>query len=140
MCNFEVNEMELNDCLKVVDKIKVYNEGKIDTLLISDNEYSLILNEIEYMLEDAREMPAFGVSLDDYTRRELKNGLWVELLFKNQLTHNGMSFESLLVNVVPDYSGFNIIRKYKDKYEGRCFYIDLNGKNMKNLYNILISN
>lgn len=135
---YEGEEMKLSEYLTKIEKVILYKEGVSQTFLISDREYTLILNELEYLLEDAREMPALGVSLDDATRNEMKKDIWVELVFVESQVHNDMPFESWLINVAPDYSGFNIIRKYEDRYEGRCFYVDLmSGKTMKNLHDIL---
>ena len=46
---------------------------------------------------------------------------------------------NVFIQVVGEYSGFNIIRKYDNKYDGRCFYVDLLDTNLSNLENILQS-
>ena len=78
-------------------------------------------------------MPAYGVSIDKDTRDALKTGLWLELKFSTTLTHNEMPFDSLLIEVDSEYSGFNIIRHHDNQYEGRCYYINLE-KDMSSLY------
>ena len=49
-----------------------------------------------------------------------------------------MPFEKLLVQVGKEYYGFNLIRYTSERgYDGRCFYLDLVGKNMNDLYDLL---
>ena len=130
--------MELKDFLCKVNSIILTKNNTAKKLLISDKEFTQIINELEYIFDDAREMPAIGVSLDESTRNEMKSGEWIELCFEDRQYHNEMPFESLLINVIPEYTGFNIIRQYEGKFEGRCFYVDLmNGKTMKTLSNII---
>ena len=74
--------------------------------------------------------------LDNETREAIKTGLWIELIYSNTQEYNEMPFDTLLIQVEKDYTGFNIIRKHNDKYEGRCFYLALNG-DMSKLYDIL---
>lgn len=137
---FEMRNMKLCDYLDGVEKIILYREGDSKTFLISDEEFSLILNEFSFILENSREMPALGVSLDESTKKEMVHGDWVEFEWKETMIHNEMPFESLLINIVFDNQGFNLIRKYNDKYEGRCFYIDLiNGVTLGNLSSVVSS-
>ena len=78
-------------------------------------------------------MPAFGVALHNDTIEVMTKGIWVEFIFDNTKSHNEMLFDSLLINVVGEHSGFNIIRKYQGQYEGRCFYVDLIDNNLSTL-------
>ena len=73
-------------------------------------------------------MPAFGVSLNDETIQAKQTGVWIELFYETTCLNNEMPFDSLLIQVEPENTGFNVIRKYDDKYDGRCFYIDLKGQ------------
>lgn len=103
------------------------------------NEYTNILNEFNKMIFNSHEVPSLGVSIDELTREEKKNGVWLEFKF-NQINYsNEMPFEYLLINVNLDYYGFNVIRKYDDKYEGRTYYVNL-VNNMDNLYYYLVNN
>ncbi len=78
------------------------------------------------MTDGALEMPAFGVSIDKYTKEQLKSGLWVEFIFDAQLSHCDMPFSKLLVNVVGNFKGFNLSRYTQEAgYAGRCFYLQL---------------
>lgn len=124
----------INDCYE----IEVIVDNNINRFDSNSDEYSKILNELNNMLEDSHEMPAFGVSLDNETKEAKKTGLWIELNYLTINTHNEMPFDSLLIEVQKDWSGFNIYRGNKGVYEGRCFYIDLTDNNMNNLYELLI--
>ncbi|MBD5584862.1 MAG: hypothetical protein HDQ88_07255, partial [Clostridia bacterium] len=121
------------------EKINVYNDGQVKTYNAGVQQYSDILNCWNETVKDAHDMPAFGVSLNNYTVEEMKKGLWVEFDFNKTLTHNEMPFERLLINVNDGNSGFNLIR-YNGEcgYDGRCFYFDLVEKTTTDLYNLLL--
>ena len=86
------------------------------------------------MLQDSHTMPAYGVSLHNETIAAVQNGVWLILNFEDENWLDDMNFDQLLINVEPDFSGFNIIRGNNGKYEGRCYYIDLSNTTMKLLY------
>ena len=131
-------EVELYEAFDYSDSIVVYKEG-VQALYEKDTvRYGEILTGFKELIRDAHEMPAYGVSLNRETLKELKNGLWVELCFSETYECNGMPFEKLLVKVEKSFFGFNIIRyNSKNGYDGRCFYYDLVNKNMSDFYNIL---
>lgn len=134
------DDMEnLTECLDQIESLIVYNENNGVEYSCEDDRFDEVLSELRVLFDNSREMPALGVALDDSTRNEMKTGLWLELQFDKRLYHNDMPFDCLLVNIVPEYTGFNIIRKYDGKYDGRCFYIDLiNGQTMDSLHTLLI--
>ena len=104
----------------------------------NDQEYYKILVLFDEMLTGSRQDPALGVSLDNETRKAIKNGVWLEFNYDITRYNNDLPFDSLLIEVNQNYGGFNIIRKYNNKYEGRCFYINLeNNSRMNKLYNYL---
>ena len=106
-------------------KIKLINNGEVFVYNKGDEEYFSILYEFEKMIEGSHQMPAFGVSIDEDTKEKLNEGLWVEFVFDGIHVNDDLPFESLLIEIESEYSGFNVIRGYKGKYEGRCFYINL---------------
>lgn len=131
---------EICDAFDSAETINVYNDGVETSYCAGGEEYNKILASWNEMVSGAHYMPAFGVSINAYTVKEMKTGLWVEFDFKTILKYNGMPFERLLVKVEKDYSGFNLIRYNAEKgYDGRCFYLDLFGKNMSNLYDLLLN-
>ncbi len=133
--NVEI-QSDLVKCMTEPDSIVIYSEDIITEINKEDSLYSNIANSIITMCDGAREMPAFGVSLDRDTREALETGLWLELVYNTTQEYNEMPFDTLLIKVEKDYSGFNIIRKHKGKYDGRCFYLSLDG-DMGVLYNTL---
>lgn len=131
---------EIHEVFDCADSINVYNGGAKTAYSSGGKEYSKILACWNDMINGAHDMPAFGVSLDRYTKEEMKKGLWVEFDFKKVLECNGMPFEKLLVSVEKGAQGFNLIRYNSDVgYDGRCFYLDLIGKNMGNFYDLLLN-
>jgi len=112
-------------------------EITIDNMLTSiqkgEEKFESILTQLKETTKHSHDMPAFGVSIDDLTRDEMKTGLWLELKFDKTQTFNDMPFDSLLIKLEKDCYGFNLIRCHKGKYEGRCFYLSLT-KSMNELY------
>lgn len=104
-------------------RVNVYQDGMKQTL--NKTLSTKISNTFDDVIENAREMPAFGVALHNETIESMKKGVWVEFCFDNLKSHGGMIYERLLVGVQRDIYGFNIIRFYDGQYDGRCFYFDL---------------
>lgn len=131
--------MTVQEIFDEVREIDIYYNGSNTKLLPAQTGYKLVIDAFISMLADGRQMPAFGVSLDNETRKVMKEGLWVEFDFGKKLWYSEMSFEKLLVQVVASYSGLNIIRYNSDEgYFGRCYYFALSG-NMSEFYDILKS-
>lgn len=136
-----INMVVMEEIYEVFDKseqITIYSDGAKTQYSPIDENYSKILGKWNELLTGSHQMPAYGVSLNDYTLEQLKSGLWVEFTFKKEYECGGMPFQKLLVEVKEGFYGFNIIR-YTEKYgyDGRCFYIDLNGKTMSDFYGFL---
>ena len=117
------------------EMIVFYKDGQ--QVLLSQKEQNQIDNLFSEAIEDSFSMPAFAVSLDNLTKEEMKSGLWLEFVFDKTMSINEMPFDSLLVNVNKDQYGINLIRGNDGIYEGRCFYLDLRGKNLDELYDYL---
>ena len=129
---------ELNEIVESSESINVYNDGEVAVYRQGELPYKQIVESWTVLCENAHEMPAFGVSLNNETIKAKEIGLWVEFVFDKQYSHNNMSFEKLLVKVEKEWQGFNIVRyNARDGYNGRCFFLDLGGKNMSEFYNIL---
>lgn len=90
-----------------------------------NDKFEKILSSLLKVLVDSHEMPAYCVSLDEETRKEKKNGVWIEFVFDENCKHEGMDFESLLLKVEKDNFAMNLIRKFDGKFEGRCFHLSL---------------
>lgn len=117
---------EINQAFDEAKEIVVYFNGQTKCFEKSDLEFTQILTKWNDMLKGSHPMPALGVSLDEETKTQMKEGYWIEFDFKTQQFCYQMPFEKLLVNIKCDYSGFNVIRyNTTDGYFGRCFYLML---------------
>ncbi len=92
-----------------------------------DDKYQKIIEALYLVTTNSHEMPAFGVSIDSKTREDIKSGTYIELIFDDLKSHEGMDYEALLIKVERDWYGFNLIRRVNGKYDGRCFYLSLDG-------------
>lgn len=134
-----VTEIQLEKITEYAKGVTVYIDGEKTAYAVGESRFNEICTEWNNMLFGAHEMPAYGVSLNRETEREMKSGVWVEFDFKQTLSSNGMPYEKLLVKASADWYGFNIIRyTSKHGYDGRCFYYDLVNKTMSDFYNCLI--
>lgn len=131
-------DIELIDVFEKADNINVYNDNVIKNYSLETNQFKIILDSFKTMICDAHEMPAYGVSINRLTQKEMEKGLWVEFCFNTRYQCNGMPFDKLLVCVKSEYCGFNVIRYMKEYgYDGRCFYYDLVDKNMSEFNAVL---
>ena len=131
----EENTMEnLEGIIYSCDHINSIYNGNRTTI-----EKSEILPIWEDTLEGHHEMPAYSVALNSDTKEAMRLGLWLELSFTTLQTYNEMPFDKLLIEIQPDWSGFNIIRHHDGIYEGRCYYISLNNQTLHSLYDYLLS-
>ena len=121
----KINFENIQDAFTNSTYIQVINNNKNVLYDKESKQYYEILNCFNKLLENSHQVPALGVSIDNLTRQELKNGLWLEFNFNKTFYNFDMPFESLLVKIEPESYGLNIIRKYKNKYEGRVYYINL---------------
>lgn len=129
---------EIIESFKDCETVIVYTNGKCKTYCADSKEYKRILAIWSDMTSSARQMPAYGVSLNNETINAINKGVWVEFSYSHVCECAGMNFEKLLTEVQEDYYGFNLIR-YNSRcgYDGRCYYVDLNGNNMVKLYDYL---
>lgn len=124
---------KLTDSFKKASLIRVYDENIKYEFDAASEQYQDILMALQKICEYAHEMPAFGVSLDNLTKEEVKTGMWIELEFEHTMSHEAMTFDALLIRINKEYFGFNLIRRNAGQYNGRCFYLSLDG-NMELLY------
>ncbi len=123
--------------------IQQYINSPAQAQVIVDNNYYNVDNVEDFqeilnnMLINSRTMPAFGVSIHTETLKAVKKGVWLKLQYNGLQEIEGMTFDELLIEINPKFSGFNIIRGNRGIYEGRCFYIDLADTTMKSLYDFI---
>ncbi|MGN1060687.1 MAG: hypothetical protein ACI4QN_03045 [Candidatus Coproplasma sp.] len=133
-----VPEIEIQEIAKYTDGINVYDGGVCVPYNKESTKFKEICAAWTGMMKFARQMPAFGVSLNSETAKAVKKEVWLEFTFPQEYCNSGMTFERLLINVSPAFSGFNVIRfNSQYGYDGRCFYFDLIGSDMKDLYSII---
>lgn len=115
--------------------IVVYQDGKKSEFVAGDKYFKLLLATWKNMTAKAVCMPAFGVSIDELTRKQMQSGVWIEFRFREASECDGLPFEALLMQVGRGWRGCNLIRLWEGKYFGRCFYIDLGMGTMDDLMN-----
>ena len=121
---------ELTDAVQTAGRIIVIADGREHCFEKDDVAFQAIIKAWDEMTATAIRMPAFGVSIDELTRREMKQGLWTEFRYEKETSCAGMAFDRLLVCVKEEFRGFNVVRHVQEKYQGRCFYVDLSGGDM----------
>ena len=124
------------DLFNEVSMIEVYNNGQI--IEMSEEEQNKFDDLFCEAISGAKQMPAFGVSLHDLTIEEMKEGIWVKFIFDKTIVRSEMPFDELLIHVQKDCHGFNVIRGNNGRYEGRCYYLDLEGT-LDDVYDFLCS-
>lgn len=87
-------------------------------------------------IEEARQVPALGVAIDNLVKEDMKEGIWIKFIFEKTFIKSEMPFDELLINVQKNSSGFNIIRGNNGIYDGRCYYLELNS-NLDKLYEFI---
>ena len=122
------------DLFSEASMVEIYKDGEVYLLnQEQQKEFDEIFCEI---MEGAIQKPAFAVSLDDLTKEEMKSGFWVKFIFDNTMFKSEMPFDELLFNVTENAHGVNIIRGNDGIYQGRCYYLDLEGT-MNMLYGFI---
>ena len=129
----------LTDAFMCAAEIAVIKDGEYNAYAADSGEFRQISAMWQSAISQGRQMPAFGVSLDDMTTKEMQRGVWLEFCFDGNCTCDGMPFEKLAVNIRAEYGGFNVIRyNVDDGYAGRCYYIDLCGGDLREFYTEII--
>ncbi len=125
------------DLFSEATMIEFYKDG--NQIEISSSQLDEIDSLFYESISEALSMPAFGVSIDSLTKEAMKTGLWLKFVYDETIIINEMPFDSLLIEIKEDCYGVNIIRGNDGTYNGRCFYLDLNGNNFDKLYQYLVN-
>lgn len=113
---------------------EAFNNGyKIE---LSSNDCNTLDDLLTCALEGSRPMPAIGVSLHDDTMKATEKGIWLRFAFDGVQEVSGMTFDQLLMRIDKGMYGMNVIRGNACRYDGRCYYIDLD-KSMDKVYDFL---
>lgn len=129
-------ELTINNFFEKAKSITIFKNGKSRIFKENEKEFKNIIQQFTEQTQNSVEMPAYAVSLHNETIKAINDGLWIQFNFEQEKTHREMPFDALLININKDYCGVNIIRHYKDKYEGRCFYLNLDN-NLNDFYKFL---
>lgn len=127
-----MKENSITDFFEKAKSITIIHSGNQIHFQNGDDKFEMVLTSLQNITSNSHEMPAYSVALDDETKTMKNSGLWLELEFWGEQLHGGLPFESLLIEVNSKHSGFNLIRKNNNTYDGRCFYLNLSG-DMKSL-------
>ena len=123
MINQTNNFNELTQILQNVESFNIYTNGMKENVKKSSPDFKCIQQNLNKLFMQARIMPAFGVSLHNETLNELKTNTWLEINFDSEQEINELNFSSLVFKLEPTF-GTNLIRKYNNRYDGRCIYLD----------------
>ena len=111
------------DCFDFVEKIEILNDGKVRVFKNDSKYFAKTVENLKNTFEQARLMPAFGVSIHDDTIEAIAHGEWIKVYFTRELEKNGLPFNSIVFKL-DTVTGMNIIREYNNRYDGRCLYVD----------------
>ena len=124
----------MSDLFSEVSMVEIYKDGQV--IIMDENQQKEFDDIFCLAIKDARQMPAFGVSLDNLTKEEMKSGYWVRFIFDKTVVKSDMPFDELLLHVTKDAHGINIIRGNDGVYQGRCYYLDLENS-LNDLYDFI---
>ncbi len=127
MINYIDNENNLVDILKFINNFEIINDGIKKEILNHSKEFDVLYLKLENLFKNSRLMPAFGVSLHHEALNAIETNTWLKINFNQVLNKSGLPFSALLFQL-DEVNGFNLIREYENKYEGRCLFLDLDEK------------
>lgn len=130
---------QIDEIFDKCKEIKIYIDNISTTYQKGSKEFNDMLQLWQIRVNSGYEMPAFGVSIHDLTIKELEKGIYIEFIFDKQESHNDMPYETLLVKLQENQYGYQLIRQYDGKYQGRCLYINTTEVN-DDLLNYIQSN
>ena len=118
---------DIHNCLQYVENFDIFSNGEIEKIDKYNNKFNGIVLNLKRVFKEGFLLPAFGVSMHQETLNELESGKWLQINFNEEQIQNGLNFNSLLFKLETT-QGFNLIRKFQDRYDGRCLYLNLSQK------------
>lgn len=131
----DMKQTTIQEYLISSSQAQVIIDGKFKSIDDIDKLNSVLID----MLQNSHTMPAFGVSIHTETIKAINSGVWLKLQYNGTQIVDDMPFDELLIEINPEYNGFNIIRGERGIYQGRCYYIDLVTNDMDKLFKYLES-
>ncbi len=126
----------LPDVFGEAEMVKVYNNGQ--EIVMSEEAQEKFDELFIESISGSRQMPAFAVAIHKLTMEDFKQGYWVKFDYGKKMNASGMPFDQLLIHVQKDVSGINVIRGNNGKFDGRCYYLDLE-ENLDKIYDFLVN-
>ncbi len=114
-------------------KVQIFIDGQVYE---PDSNFH---EQLADMLQGSYTAPAFGVCMDDQVKEERQQGVWLEFDVAGEHEHNDLPYTRLLINIQPDFYGYNVLRYYDGKYDGRCIYLNLS-HNSTSFYEYIVDN
>ena len=118
------NSNSLLDLIEKINSFTIIKNGNQSVVSNSTQDFNKIKTNLAKVFALGRLEPAFGVSLHNLTVQEIKNDNWLKINFNNEQVKNDLPFTSLLIKLEKT-GGFNLIREFNNKYDGRCLFLHL---------------
>ncbi|MCD8200965.1 MAG: hypothetical protein LUD47_02740 [Clostridia bacterium] len=134
--------MVLFDTFEKAEYFWLYRDGETSFCGKNTDDFRKVLCAWNEMCSKARLLAplAVGPSSVAEVEKMTHRGVWMEFMFNGTLSADGMSFDSLLVEVVPSAKGFNVIRHDMSReYAGRCFSVNLEEGDMSGVYEAVMN-
>ena len=129
------HQNSLINAIEHISCFEIYENGNIKSIKKENDKFEKLTNNIEELFNISRLEPAFGVSLDDETKKALNEDSWLKIKFDKQMIVNDLPFESLLIKLEDNVFGTNLIRENNKDYFGRCIYLLFEeAKNLKAIF------
>lgn len=106
---------------------------------LTETERTDLQQQIYDLFEGSRTVPALGVVFEDMYQEDMQTGIHVVLKFDGVFEVNGLTFDELVFKVTPNAYGIGIIRGLEGEHNGRCLFVDLDGKTTQNFYDYVVS-
>lgn len=127
----------LPDVFAEANVVHFYNNGQ--EIEVSEEDCEKFDQLFVEAISGSRQMPAYAVSLHKLTMEDFKEGYWVKFDYGKTMKASKMPFDQLLIHIQEDMYGVNIIRGNKGRFEGRCFYLELDNKTFDEVYDFLVN-
>lgn len=123
------------DVLPFVSQTALIVDG--NEIELTEQQQQSVENELASMLNSSHTLPAFGVISAEEFANHISQGKFLNLKFDTPLEINGLPFDELVFEVLPELQAFNIFRGNNGVFQGRCIYVDLNENSMQKLSNLI---
>lgn len=120
MIIYDITEAPLAEKLSNLASIELIENGQ--RTILSGQQKLSTLDNLKGLFDEARIMPAFGVSLHNETTEAMQQGSWLKLRFASTSTINELPFDSLIFRL-ETCQGLDLIREIDGSLNGRCIHL-----------------